>query len=300
MQRPYSLVQHNHDNNIMLKLSSHSYRLAPMNIFPAAIDDVTKATVWILRHLEELNIDPERVVVMGESAGGNLAAALSQRLTFDPLYKNLPKLRAQLLINPVLQMFDFKTPSYTANSKYNTLLLDTLWMAQFWNNYMTGNEDLVPKMLENQHISNQARKSPFSKLVSHDLLPRGFGKTGDSLHFYSADDSGDESIYDEIADTILNPDFAPLMRPLLSGLPEAYIATAEFDVLRDDGVLYAKRLEADGVLTTWKNYDSILHGEFSINLSQKSASPINKSGTIVGDILQYLEGILQAKHNKKT
>ena len=268
-----------------------------MNIFPAAIDDVTEATVWILRHLEELNIDPERVVVMGESAGGNLAAAVSQRLTFDPLYKDLPKLRAQLLINAVLQMFDFKLPSYQTNSKYNTLLLDGLWMAHFWNNYMNGNDNLVPKMLENQHISTQARKSSYSNLVSHDLLPRGFRiTTGDSLHSSVADDSGDENIYAEIADTILNPDFAPLMRPLLSGLPEAYIATADFDVLRDDGILYAKRLEADGVPTTWKNYDNIIHGDFSIGLSRKSASPRNISGTIAGDIFQYLDEILEAKN----
>lgn len=46
---------------------------------------------------------------------------------------------------------------------------------------------------------------------------------------------------------LINPDFAPLMSSDLSGLPSTLVITCEFDVLRDDGVIYARRLKAAGV-----------------------------------------------------
>ncbi|HVV87165.1 MAG TPA: alpha/beta hydrolase fold domain-containing protein [Kofleriaceae bacterium] len=54
-----------------------SYRLAPRHRFPAAIDDTCAAWLWLLRNLERLGGDPSRIVVAGESAGGNLVTALT-------------------------------------------------------------------------------------------------------------------------------------------------------------------------------------------------------------------------------
>ena len=54
-----------------------SYRLAPRHRFPAAIDDVCAAWLWLLRELDRLGGDRDRIVVAGESAGGNLIAALT-------------------------------------------------------------------------------------------------------------------------------------------------------------------------------------------------------------------------------
>src|SRR3954451_21011144 len=59
---------------------SAEYRLAPDHPFPAPLDDVTAVWEWMLAHAEELAIDPERLVVAGESAGGGLAATLTHRL----------------------------------------------------------------------------------------------------------------------------------------------------------------------------------------------------------------------------
>ena len=59
---------------------SAEYRLAPDHPFPAALDDVTAVWEWILVHANDLGIDPARLVVGGESAGGGLAATLAQRL----------------------------------------------------------------------------------------------------------------------------------------------------------------------------------------------------------------------------
>ena len=50
------------------------YRLAPENRWPAAADDVYAVTEWAARQCDDLGADSDRLVVAGDSAGGNLAA----------------------------------------------------------------------------------------------------------------------------------------------------------------------------------------------------------------------------------
>jgi acetyl esterase len=71
------------------------YRLAPEHRFPAAVDDCYTAVRWVAEHAEEIGADPARLVVGGDSAGGNLAAGVALRARAGG-----PALAGQLLVYP--------------------------------------------------------------------------------------------------------------------------------------------------------------------------------------------------------
>lgn len=64
----------------------HRYRLVPKVYFPAQINDVVRATKYFLQPevLHKYSVDPDRIGISGDSAGGNLAAALGQQVTGCP------------------------------------------------------------------------------------------------------------------------------------------------------------------------------------------------------------------------
>ena len=104
---------------------STDYRLAPENKFPAAHDDTFAAYQWVRSNAARFNGDPARVAVVGESAGGNMAASIVIRARDQgvplPLY--------QVLIYPVAN-YAFNTPSQLANQ--NTSPLSTKALQWFY------------------------------------------------------------------------------------------------------------------------------------------------------------------------
>jgi acetyl esterase len=160
---------------------SVDYRLAPEHKFPAGPDDCLAATRWAAAHAAELGADASRIIVAGDSAGGNMAAVTALRVRDE----GGPPLRGQMLLYPVTDYHSPGTPSYEENADGYGLTRDT--MKWFWAHYLNG--------------------------------------TADADH----------------------PHASPLRAPNLSGLPSAYVLSAEYDPLRDEAERYGERLRAAGV-----------------------------------------------------
>jgi acetyl esterase len=109
------------------------YRLAPENPFPAAVDDAVAAFAWAADNAESLGIDPQRIAVGGDSAGGNLAAVVSL-LRRDAARQHSAAVQPcfQLLIYPATDMRAI-SPSHTSNGQGYLLTADT--MAYFRSHY---------------------------------------------------------------------------------------------------------------------------------------------------------------------
>ena len=183
-------------NKVGCIVVSVDYRLAPEHKFPTAPEDCYAATKWVALNAAAFGGDPSRIAVGGDSAGGNLAAAVAQ-MAAD---RGAPGLTYQMLIYPVTN-HAFDTPSYKENADGYLLTRDM--MQWFWQQYLTSDED-----------GKNAYASPMQAREVRRAAP-------------------------------------------------AFVMTAEFDPLRDEGEAYGERLKKEGVSVECKRYDGAIHGFFS-------------------------------------
>ncbi len=188
------------------------YRLAPEHPFPAGLEDCYTALVWVAARANG------PVVVVGDSAGGNLAAALCLLAQ----QRNGPTIAQQALIYPSLDA-TLASPS-----------------------------------------AAEPQPGP-----SRDEL------AGVLQHYIGDHDP---------RDPLVSPIFAPSHR----GLPRAFIATAHWDLLRDDGARYADLLRAAGVAVRHVNYPDMPHGFLSTPKLLPDAP--GALADIVAAIRPHLEG----------
>lgn len=187
---------------------SVEYRLAPEHLFPAAAEDAYAAVEWAVEHASELSGDPKRVLVGGDSAGGNLAAVVAQ-MRRD---KGVAPSRAETGTTPLAGQVLF----YAAT---NAASLDTPSYHEF------GTQSLgLPKREVEWYLDQYIPDH-------HDRL---------------------------------NPMVSPLLAKDLSGLPPTLVVTAEFDVLRDEGEAYARRLQEAGVNVQLMRCNGMVHGFLSM------------------------------------
>lgn len=170
---------------------SVDYRLSPESPFPGPVNDCYDATCWVVKNSSQLGVDATRLAVAGDSAGGQLSAAVCLKSRDE----SGPAISLQALLYPVVEP-DFETQSY------------------------------------------------------RDFAD-GYGLTRETMRWFWAQFLGDQ------APTRLA---APLRAESLSGLPPAIVLTAEYDVLRDEGISLAQRFEADDVDIKQLACDGMLHG----------------------------------------
>ncbi|MEU6237023.1 alpha/beta hydrolase [Kitasatospora sp. NPDC047058] len=114
--------------------ASVGYRLAPEHPFPAAVHDCHAAARWLAAHAGRLGIDPDRLAVGGDSAGGNLAAALTL-LARD---EGGPALRHQLLVYPNT---DHRADTGSLREHDDPLLFNRRSVAWYWGHYLADPAD---------------------------------------------------------------------------------------------------------------------------------------------------------------
>ncbi len=107
---------------------SVDYRLAPDHRYPAALEDCYDVTEWVADHAQVLGFDAARMGVMGDSAGGNLAAAVALKARDE----GGPALSCQVLLYPICD-HDFDRPSYIENAQGKLLTREL--MQWFWDQY---------------------------------------------------------------------------------------------------------------------------------------------------------------------
>ena len=111
-------------------VASIEYRLAPEHPFPAGLEDCWAALRWCVDHADDLRVDPDRLAIGGDSAGGNLAAACTV-LARDA---GGPPLRFQLLVYPVVD-FDATTRSMVDNAEGYLLTREVMqWFCDHYTN----------------------------------------------------------------------------------------------------------------------------------------------------------------------
>ena len=228
------------------------YRLAPEHPYPTQFKDCLTATTHFMRTAQDYGVDPSRIIICGDSSGGTLTAAVAQALVNR---RDLPKLRAQILIYPFLQCVDFNLPSYQQNEGVPILLKErTLALGL---RYLNKDLSIMEAISKGCHIPEDLQLK-YQKWVSPDYIPHEFKKRGykpSTTHPFS------KEVYTLIKPMLDNV-FAPLLAEdsVIARLPEAFILTCEFDVLRDDGLLYKKRLEDHGIKVTWCHLQEGFHG----------------------------------------
>jgi acetyl esterase len=174
---------------------SIDYRLAPEHRFPAAVEDCLAAVQWAAEHAAALGCDPRRLLVGGDSAGGNLGAVVAQLAQ----QSGGPPLAGQVLFYPATESADLDSPSY------------------------------------------------------QEFGERPLGLTTNDVLWYLDQYAPDR-------EARVDPRISPLRAKDLHGLPPALVVTAEFDVLRDEGEAYARRLQQAGVPATLLRCNGMIHG----------------------------------------
>lgn len=196
-----------------------------------------------MKNAKTLKIDPTRVIVVGDSAGGHLTMQMAHR--FQDRSDNLPSLRAIIPVYPVVQPYALSGPSYQVNQ--NESILSSNSMEKYWSLYLTGSIEYQTVFSNGQQTECRVLKDLIESKIIDFNFPKKFNykeKTPTSLEIKNCIHNKD--FWEKYGDIIQDEDFSILLRNF-QGYPPTQLVTMQYDVLRDDGLLLLKRLQEDGV-----------------------------------------------------
>jgi acetyl esterase len=171
-----------------------NYTPSPEAHYPTAINEIYAATSWVAARGNEIRVDGARLAIVGNSAGGNMTAAVALMAK----HKGGPQLRCQIMLWPVTDA-NFETESYHEYAE--GYFLSRAMMMWFWDAY-------APNPLQRREIY----ASPLQATAEQ-----------------------------------------------VRGLPPTLIQVAGNDVLREEGLAYARKLDDAGVDVTAVRYENLIH-----------------------------------------
>ncbi|XP_042320329.1 arylacetamide deacetylase-like 4 [Sceloporus undulatus] len=228
------------------------FRLGPEHQHPAQLSDCLAGTIYFMKNAKDYGVDPTRIILMGESSGGTLSAFVCRELV-KKMY--VPKIRAQILLYPFLQILNLSLPAHQQNRFGPGLTIKRAAKLAF--TYLNEDFSSLEDLLNNAHVPENM-KMQFKKWISADLIPEKFKARGykpPSPVPFSKELYQKVRLYDETMSSPIQDDDA-----IVKQLPETYILTCEYDIFRDDGLLYKKRLEDNNIPVTWNHLQDGFHG----------------------------------------
>ncbi|XP_046871532.1 neutral cholesterol ester hydrolase 1a [Hypomesus transpacificus] len=255
----YDVLTRQMSDELNAVVVSVEYRLAPEVLFPVPYEDCLSAAKHFLEKgvLGKYLVDPQRVAVSGDSAGGNLAAAVAQQIAIDDSVS--VKFSVQALVYPALQVLDLNTPSYQQNQAIPVLYRP--FMVRFWLQYLGADPAILPLLVANNHsfLHHTSITADMRARVNWSvLLPakhRGQYRPGGGAE-------GSRGWVGKEVEGVGDVRVSPLLAEpaVLARCPQAYVLTCEHDVLRDDGLMYVRRLQDAGITVTSHHLDDGFHG----------------------------------------
>ncbi|RUS80102.1 hypothetical protein EGW08_012148 [Elysia chlorotica] len=240
-------------NSTKFKIVAVEYRKAPQHPFPAAYDDCLAVTKYVINNARDLHVCNDMVIVAGDGAGGNLAAAVANEMSSS--------IRMQILINPALQMMNFGTPSYQDFGKDSLIPGITSPDKEItnWLRYAGLAPELLPQLAMNAHMSLHQYNFLSGYVDSEKRLLPALGVTQRKTIHNSVHN---ESLTSRIDELILDPRFCPMFASDVRHIAQTYVITSQYDVLRDEGIMYAQRLQESGIKVNLAHYWHGFHGFF--------------------------------------
>ena len=186
---------------------SLDYRLAPEHKFPCAFQDSCDALRWLHKNAHSIGADPNKIFVGGDSAGGNLAAAIAAYnydIDVTSIDEVIP-IKGLLLVYPPLEHGVYRDSHLRYGSYYFTIL-PLIGMIWFWSQYLT----------------DQCKES-----CDYRACPM---RASDKI---------------------------------LSKFPPTKIVTAQYDILTDESLVFAEKLQANEVQVDYTMYNHTIHAFFT-------------------------------------
>ncbi|XP_041371686.1 neutral cholesterol ester hydrolase 1-like [Gigantopelta aegis] len=237
---------------VNIAVVSVEYGLAPEHPFPEGFDDCVKATEHVLQHGGKYGLDSKRVAVGGDSAGGNLAAAVTIYLRDQ---KSVTPPKAQVLIYGAFQFCTQSLPMATLRNELESFAKErhAFIVGSWWNLNKQERELLKTGKFTTPQLASKCKRLVDVKMVPESLIQDGYSPQDHVAHHVSDD-------VKRLSRLVSDPRISPLLADDLGKLPTALVLTVQWDHIRDEGIIYGKRLQQAGNKVTWQHFPKSFHG----------------------------------------